>query len=298
MNPLSFSQTNTEPSIRDPNFHVAPGTIGPNAFTAWAWRVDDAKIAVDRVLIDLSYRYVKDKKNEWTHTGVTRIEVPFKELATLQVGYLFEQWKLNPEGYAAYQPETQRRQGFSVGDFIVGMKFNLKKENKHWPEITGSFDVKTASGGFEEARFTDSTGYSFNLLLAKQILIKTGVLKKIRFLAEGGFLCWDDGAHSQNDAYRFGVATEFEFKKNAIIKLGVQGFNGWEHNGDRPLTLYVEGEKELNQTFYGFGSLDAGLSSSANPITYSGGIRMKILRNYYQKMHKKRIEALKRELFP
>ena len=288
----SFAQQ--VPSVTDPSYHAAPGTMGPNAFTGWTWRVDDAKVVTDRILVDVGYRHVKDLHNEWTQTGVARVEIPFKDLASIEFNYLVEKWKLNDEGFQAYQPRT--RSGFSVGDVVVGVKFDVLKETAKRPAVALHGSIKTASGGFEDRRFTDSSGYSIDALVAKDILIKTGALKKIRLMAEFGFFCWDDQAHAQNDAERFGVASTFEFARNLKVKLGVQGFNGWEHNGDQPITGYAEVEKSFHPDAAMFASVDLGLTPSANPVTFSAGTHITLLRNYYKRLHDRHREALRREL--
>jgi hypothetical protein len=194
-------------------------------------------------------------------------------MASMEITYLYEKWKLGEEGMKQFQPTTPS--GAGMGDLIARFKLRLlsEKAESWWPTVTTEVSVKTASGGFEDRRFTDSTGYSFDVLMAKDILIATGILKKIRVMTEAGFMAWDDGAHSQNDAYRYGVATQLEFKRNWNVIAGFHGYNGWEKNFDRPMTIYFEGEKVLTRRIKAFTSADFGIRD-INPYTFSGGIRV------------------------
>lgn len=267
----------------DPAFRPAPGNLGPNAFTGWVWRVRDARIDEDRIVADLSYRHVRDRFGTGTHTGAVRVEIPFSALASVEVQYLVEYWKLNHPGMEALQPT--RPAGFSPGDVAIGMKVRVLEENEAGlrPAVTARASIKTASGSFEDRRFTDSSGYSIDVLLAKGVLIRSGALRKIRVLGEAGFMVWDDSAHSQNDAFRYGAAVELEFRRPWTATVGYHGFNGWRGKGDRPATLYVEGRRELNRKFTAFSSVDVGMSRSANPLTLSGGIRLSIPRKSPQR---------------
>lgn len=268
--------------ITSPDFHPAPGTIGPNAFTGWIWHVQDAVIERDHILIDVAYRQVEDLRYEWAQTGVFRVVVPFTEFASLEFGYLVEKWKLNEAGARDYQPE--HLSGTSVGDLIASIKFNLLKETVNRPAITLAGSFKTASGGYGDRRFTDSSGYLINALIAKDILTTTGILRKMRLIGEVGFMAWDDSAHTQNDAYRYGIATSFEFSRGSTLSVGFHGYTGWRKNGDSPKSLYFEGKKVLRHNISLFSSVDLGLNSaanpSANPVTFTGGVRVQILRKY------------------
>lgn len=263
----------SSPPVTDPNYHVSPGTMGPNAFSPWIWRVTDARVYSDGVVADVSYRYIKDRFKSYTHTGVARIEIPFSALSSLEITYLYEKWKLSPAGIAQYQPRTNS--GSNVGDLIARFKTRLvgEKPGKWWPTVSAEISVKTASGGFDDRRFTDSTGYAFDILVAKDIILSTGVLKKIRVMGEAGFMAWDDGAHSQNDAYRYGVATQFIFSKGWTLTGGFHGYTGWRKNYDRPQGIYFEAQKDVNKRVRVFSSADYGLRDT-NPNMYSVGVRV------------------------
>lgn len=262
------------PPVTSPDYKVSPGTMGPNAFAPWMWRVTDAHVYSDGVVVDVSYRYIKDRFSSFTHTGVARVEIPFSALSSLEITYLYEKWKLSNEGLAQFDPRTAS--GANVGDVIARFKTRLvgEKPGKWWPTVSVSVSVKTASGGFEDRRFTDSTGYAFDFLVAKDILMSNPTwLRKIRIIGEAGFMAWDDGVHSQNDAYRYGLAAQFVFNRGWMFTTGFHGYTGWRKNFDRPQTLYFEAQKQLGKRVRLFTSADYGLRD-VSPYTYSVGIRV------------------------
>ncbi len=276
LSPFSSHAQDNNPYL-DPDFHVSPGNVGPNAFTNWIWRVDDAQIIPnDKIIVDLSYRSVKDRFENITPTGVVRVEIPFSTLSSLEITYLAEKWNLNDDGMAHYFPS--KRSGFNMGDIVGTYKYRLLKEGPKQPSMALHASLKTASGNFDDRRFTDSSGYSVDVLIAKDILHATGALRTIRVLGEAGFMAWDDGAHSQNDAYRYGMAARFEFQGNANITFGYHGYTGWRHNGDNPSTFYIEAHTNITKNLGAFAALDLGLKSAASPSTLSGGLRYLIPR--------------------
>lgn len=259
----------------------APGNMGPNAFY-FMWHLDDARVVGDQILINLHYRPSLDLRHEWTNATVVSVVVPFSEFASVEFSEIVDRWKLNDRGMADYGART--RTGTTLGDFVATVKFNILKETDARPAITLKGVIKSANGGAEDGRNTDSAGYEIGALFAKDVLKASGALTKIRVLAEIGFFAWDDGIHHQNDAYRYGVATEFLFKRDATLAVGYHAFTGWQKNGDAPKTLYVEGRKVFTPRLTGFTSIDLGLNSksnpSTNPVLFNAGIRVSLNRPY------------------
>lgn len=255
----------------------SPGSFGPNAFY-WVWHVKDARITEDRIQIDVSYRRTRDIWQNWTQAGVLRVEVPFSRFASLEFQTLVEKWQLNEAGIRAYEASSQS--GTTLGDVIAGVRFNLLRENSILPEVALKGTIKSASASAENRRFTDTAGYEIGLLLAKDILRTSGALKQFRMLADFGFIAWDDGIESQNDALRYGVAGQMRFGRTTSLTVGWQGFTGWRKNGDRPSSLYIEAQKDFRSRWSGFSSVDVGLNRSTTPVLLSAGVRLQLLRRY------------------
>lgn len=264
-----------------PSPYSAPGNMGPNAFY-FMWHIDDARVVGDQILIHLNYRPSLDLRHEWTNATVVSVVVPFSEFASVEFSELVERWNLNDQGFRDYGSRT--RSGTTLGDFVATVKFNVLKETAYRPAITLKGVIKSANGSADDGRNTDSAGYEIGALFAKDVLNASGALRKIRVLGEIGFFAWDDGIHHQNDTYRYGIATEFLFRRDATLAVGFHGYTGWQKNGDAPKTLYVEGRKVFTPRLTGFGSVDLGLNSktnpSANPLMLNAGIRISLNRPY------------------
>ncbi len=252
--------------------------MGPNAFSNWIWHVTDAQIVGDKIKIEAGLRNLTDQYDQLTQAMVLKVEVPFSEFASLEFSDVIEKWSLNEEAYQAYG--AQNYQGKNSGDVIANLKFKVKKETRYFPTVTLVASVKTASGADENARFTDSAGYMLNMAFAKDVFEASGAVRKIRILGELGFIAWDDGPSSQNDAYRYGIAANFNFAADTTADLGIHGFTGWRDNGDKPLTLYVEGRKVFSKTLSGFAGADVGLNQSSVPLMVNAGIRVNLDRKY------------------
>lgn len=261
----------TGPRRLDPGYRPAPGNLGANAFTGWLWRVDDAHINPDYIIADISYRHVKDRWGNWSPTGYARVEIPFSALASFEIGYLVQGFNYNQAAVDFLQPK--QKSGFEVGDVVAGVKYRIlkEKEGSLRPSITLHGSFKTASGGFENGNFTDSSGYSIDILLAKEILFNHGAFKKIRFMVEAGFLAWDDGAHSQNDAPRYGGAVQAETRNSKwSATVGYHGLDGWHGRVDQTGTGYLQLQYKVRENFRLSAAYDYGVRRAAsNPSTYS-----------------------------
>ena len=67
-----------------------------------------------------------------------------------------------------------------------------------------------------------------------------------RLAASAGFLCWQTGDHTQNDAPMYGIATGFSY---GCFNIGAQygGYVGWRKDGDRPMSIRVEAKVAVGQ---------------------------------------------------
>ena len=111
-------------------------------------------------------------------------------------------------------------------------------ETRYRPEILGEIVLKTASSRRSRgARFFDTPGYYFDLTLGKDLYNSpAGLLKKLRLVAMGGFLCYQMNDHYQNDAPLYSGKIKLDFGRLSWDN-GIGGYCGWTGKGDCPLVL-------------------------------------------------------------
>jgi hypothetical protein len=120
--------------------------------------------------------------------------------------------------------------------------FNTQKKQhaisiQYIPSAVIRLGIKTASGGdFENHRFIDAPGYFLDFTLAEKIYWKNKWAKSLSITGSIGFYCWQTGQAKQNDAYMYGVKTEFKAKYLCLLaEWG--GYTGWQNNNDCPMTI-------------------------------------------------------------
>lgn len=135
-----------------------------------------------------------------------------------------------------------------AGDIYVST--NIQVLHPHWfgkqttnyklkyiPSAVARIGIKTASGGdFGNRRFIDAPGYFLDLTVAEKIKFENRWARTLSIAGTIGFYCWQTGRAEQNDAYMYGLRTEFEAKH---LKLLAEwgGYTGWQENGDCPMVI-------------------------------------------------------------
>lgn len=127
-------------------------------------------------------------------------------------------------------------EGCTAGDVYISTDIQLLRQLSKWyiPDIVFRAAFKTASGGpHSERRYFDSPGYFFDASIAKSLYFKGSFFKELRFVVSGGFLCWQVGADSQNDAIMYGTKA---ILRSDYVSTSVEfgGYSGWIKNGDQP----------------------------------------------------------------
>ena len=110
-------------------------------------------------------------------------------------------------------------------------------DRKYIPSAVARIGIKTASGGdFENRRFIDAPGYFLDLTIAEKIEWQKRWAKSVSIAGSVGFYCWQTGRAEQNDAYMYGVRTDFEAE---YLRLSAEwgGYSGWQNNGDCPMSV-------------------------------------------------------------
>tara|TARA_R110000772_G_scaffold9793_3_gene31895 strand:+ start:1171 stop:2079 length:909 start_codon:yes stop_codon:yes gene_type:complete len=126
--------------------------------------------------------------------------------------------------------------GTAGGDIYVGTHIQVFKDHNYIPDVLLNINIKTASGtNLEDARYTDSPGYAFDLSFGKDIMFDSDLLKSIRIYGTGGFNVFQTHRTDflQNDTYSYGVGFDLNFNK-LQFKNALGGYTGHVGDGDRP----------------------------------------------------------------
>ena len=135
--------------------------------------------------------------------------------------------------------------GGKVGEIFVSTDIQALRQEKHYIDLMVRAALKSAAGDFSQYnRYYDSPGYFFDVVLGREFAI--GQNMAFRLAASAGFLCWQTGDHTQNDAPMYGIAAGFSY---GCFNIGVQygGYVGWRKDGDRPMSIRVEAKVAVGQ---------------------------------------------------
>jgi hypothetical protein len=103
------------------------------------------------------------------------------------------------------------------------------------PALGLRLSVKSATGkGLDSRRFTNAPGYEIDLLAGKDV----GALgvSRLRALARVGFLSWQYGQNTQDDALAYGAVLRATGPDGVALELEWRGYAGWRF-ADRPSVL-------------------------------------------------------------
>ncbi len=204
--------------------------------------------------LSAGYSYYEHTKGDApTHACYTRLYLP------LVAGRIAVEISLVPYESYSYSDEmadylhAYETSGGGTGDVYINTYVQVLHEKNIRPDITLRYGIKTASGeDFDNARFTDSPAYYFDLSLGKTLLEDDK--RNWRVFGNGGFYCWqyEDGEKlednmMQDDAYLFGIGTSYTYK-DWKIKGDFSGYSGWKED-DKPLMLRFEGDAPLGKNF-------------------------------------------------
>jgi len=137
--------------------------------------------------------------------------------------------------------------GKSEGDVWITSEFQLVRQevNPRWPDLALHVTVKTTAGkNFDNARHTNSPGYIFDLHAGRQIRLPGRIFHQVDVYGNAGLFVWQQGINSQNDAFNYGLRTDFHFAK-WILSPAFGGYTGWINNGDRPVVGRLQLGREL-----------------------------------------------------
>lgn len=221
------------------NDNISPLYFGPNAMPVPEMPGD---MSISRLHAELSFDFCKGFYGDVTETILAELNLPlFSERVSLSLWMPVVEFYANTTESLAWQhSEKLKIHGYEIGTVYIATNIHLLKQARVRPDIVVRAAVITASGDSEEyARYYDAPGYFFDATIAKSVEIGHGFFKSLQFAINGGFLCWQTGKSSQNDAYMYGIRIGLNTRL-ADVSTVWQGYTGWQRNGDRPMVFRVE----------------------------------------------------------
>ncbi len=166
-------------------------------------------------------------------------------------------------------------EGTAGGDIYFGTLIQLVK-NKKLPDVLLRMSFRTASGtNVSSARYTDGSGYFFDLSFGKEYAEKDSWLKSFRpFIDLGFYSCQTNSdGYRQNDApyYAAGISLA---RKNISFVTSIAGYHGYLKNNDVPL-VFRTGLSVLKNKF----QYELGFQNGLNDFPYKS-LRISVKYNF------------------
>lgn len=219
---------------------VSPLYFGPNAMPV-PEMLDG--VVYERLHSELAFDLHKGYHGDLTGTVYAELNIPlFSPRVNLSLWMPVVEFYSNTAESLAWQdsPGGGKTKGSEFGNLYISTDIQLLKQTRTRPDIVIRAAIVTASGDSEEyARYYDAPGYFFDASIAKSVDLGQGFFRSLRFIANGGFLCWQTGKSVQNDAYMYGLKIRLDTRV-ADLSAAWQGYTGWQDNGDRPMVFRAE----------------------------------------------------------
>lgn len=214
-----------------------PGIMGPNALPIPEIR--DVKIG-DKVNLYSSINFHKGR-GEIALNPYLNLEIPIsKNKIAIDLTYRpFEMYKT--EDFIRDERIARKRsaKGITTGDLYIGTIIQLFKPDKYPINANLRLTIKTTSGkDFANARHIDAPAYHFDVNIGKEFEFKNSKIKKIYFHSMFGLYVWQMqyGLNMQNDAFLFGIRTDFVFNKFEYSN-SFASYTGYLGYYDQPIAL-------------------------------------------------------------
>ncbi len=218
----------------------APAYMGPNALPI----PQQFYPRVDSHWVIESTTDMHHAPGDYTQSIALRVRLPLAVgRVAMDLHYRPIEWyQTSPEVRDLRRARDTSGRGSSNGDvWITTIAQLIRAEHNRWG-IDGSMQVavKTTAGkNLENARFTNSPGYIFDWHLGKKIVRPGRFIQAMRFYGNAGLYVWQMENDAQNDAFLFGLATDFVHGPWQL-SLGTAGYVGWTEDGDVPIALRTE----------------------------------------------------------
>jgi len=170
--------------------------------------------------------------------------------------------------------------GFSVGDLNIATLISLTRDHVKWPDMVLRIAFRIPSGSnLRGARFTDTPGYHFDLLLSKKLT------ESIELTGMAGFYSWqlyyntDRVLYHQNDALLYGAGLIY-INKKIKIEGCIAGYAGYVNIKDSPMVLRLKTELAIGK-INGVLSLQQGVKEDFDYTTLRFGIHVPISKDVF-----------------
>jgi len=160
----------------------------------------------------------------------------------------YERYRMTAEERDIRRARDFDGMGHAIGDLHIGTWIQLTKPTSEL-DILLTLNIKTASGSNREAtRFTDGSGYNFDLSIGKSYDLNKGT-SSLRPHAQIGFYVWEtnEDRNPQNDAFSFGVGADYTLGKS-MLTAQMAGFVGYKGDGDKPIVARLNFIRELSDS--------------------------------------------------
>ncbi len=233
-----------KPDLETPSL-IAPDYFGPNAFPI-PDMLDGTTLSDWK--IELSSDYFAGHRQDKTYDVALKCTCPLfsdRVNLTLWLSAISEWYVMSDESHEHSRlSDDIEKKGQEFGDAYISTDIHLMKQSRSRPDISLRVALKTALGyGFFKARYYDTPGYFFDTSVAKSLYFESRYLRELRFVASGGFLCWQTDNGRQNDAVMYGVQLKLSGEHYSFSQ-SFGGYSGWEKDGDCPMS--VKSELRLN----------------------------------------------------
>ncbi len=235
------AQTSIEkPDLNEPSL-IAPDYFGPNAFPI-PDMLDGTTLS--KLKVELSTDYFAGHRGDKTYDVALKAICPLfssRVNLTLWLSAISEWYTMSDESHAHSRlSDDIEKKGKEFGDAYISTDIHIMEQSRTRPDISLRVALKSALGyGYFKARYYDGPGYFFDSSVAKSLHFDSALLKELRFVLTGGFLCWQTDNGRQNDAIMYGLQVKLSGKRYRFSQ-SWGGYSGWENAGDRPMSIKSE----------------------------------------------------------
>ncbi|GCD78738.1 hypothetical protein JCM31826_22200 [Thermaurantimonas aggregans] len=190
--------------------HLEPGRMGPNALP-----VPELMYSVWDSLNGLSgTTYYTTTRGEKTYSLKNSIYYQADRRVALCAWMVSAEYFTSSDAVRDFRAaRTYEGRGWAIGDLYVETHWQIVQFAKKLPQIALRIGLKTASGSrVEDARFTDTPGYYFDVNFRKIYSKQTFTYQ---FFGMLGFFAYQTYRtdHKQNDALLFGIGGRLQSRK-------------------------------------------------------------------------------------
>ena len=256
----------------------SPGYMGPNALPVPEMKTgrlpDKASI---RLFTELHYSHGDNTQDMFSSFY---LPLAGNRVGLELYGVMVEHYKMDITTRDQRHSRDFDAKGFSVGDLNIATLISLTRDHVKLPDMLIRIAFRIPSGSnMRGARFTDSPGYHFDLLLSKKLI------ENVEITGMAGFYSWqlnyntDRVLYHQNDAFLYGAGLIYS-KKRVRIEVDIAGYAGYVNIKDCPVVLRLKTDLAFGKV-KGVLNLQQGVREDFDYTTLSFGIHIPISKDVF-----------------